>query len=143
MSFTDKTDEDVGELIDTKSFSTSIKTNISQMLKDHNVFYPNTNSSTSSWTGRANGWMNDPAVSDDTPFDPNIHHIVFQEIATVNYSLWETSDVKESNYHLFMRGAEIITQNIRSDEAVQRVTTGPGKTHTSICLLYTSPSPRD
>ena len=129
VSFTNKTDEDVGELIDTKSFSTSIKTNISQMLRDHDRFYVNT---ADEWKNRANGWMNADSLPDDTPFDPNIHHIVFQEIATVNYSLWETSDVKESNYHLFMRGAEIITRNIRSDQAVQRVTTGPGKTHTSV-----------
>ena len=132
VSLTDKNPTQSGDFLDKKAFKKSIKTNINLMLKDHNAFYPNSNSSTSSWISRANGWMDDPAVPDDTLFNPDIHHIVFQEIAKINYSLWETSDEKESNYQLFMRGAEIISKNIPKEEAVFIVPTGPGKTSTSI-----------
>lgn len=132
VSLNSKNPTESRDFLSEQGFSNSIKTNLTHMLRDHNVFYPNTNSTTSSWIGRANGWMNDPAVPDDTPFDPNIHHIVFQEIATVNYSLWETSDVKESNYHLFMRGAEIISKNIPKNDARPSVSRGQNKTRTSI-----------
>tara|TARA_B100000575_G_scaffold290454_1_gene294196 strand:- start:1864 stop:5301 length:3438 start_codon:yes stop_codon:yes gene_type:complete len=82
------------------TLSKSIFSNIKKMMKTRRTI--------GDWSTKANGWMTLP---DNTPFNFQEHHIVFQEIANVNMDVWENSGGQETQYKLFMRGSEIITHS--------------------------------
>jgi hypothetical protein len=80
-------------------FGNTILTNLRKFLKEKEE-NPDTQ--------QANWWMLAPS---NTPFNLETHHIVFQEIAEINRQLWETTDKRDTQYELFMRGKEIIVKS--------------------------------